>query len=100
MSKSNVLEKGNKNEQPAVEANDDDNDDDEDEQNDDEENGNNCLHNASMTESYSEILNSPIKSSATDRAGSVKGTPIKIPSRRPTTLLNQSAANQCIICIL
>lgn len=58
-------------------------------------NDDNRLENvASMSESYSEILDSPIKSPSTEFAGAIKGSPIRIPSRRPMSL--QQIASKCV----
>lgn len=56
---------------------------------------NNRLENiASMSESYSEILDSPIKSPTTDIAEAIRGSPMRIPSRRPMSL--QQIASKCV----
>lgn len=76
-----------------------------DEGDDDEEDGVECnaasgtndnsrLENvASMSESYSEILDSPVKSPTTEIAEAIKGSPMRIPSRRPMSL--QQIASKC-----
>lgn len=48
---------------------------------------------ASMSESYSEILDSPVKSPTTEIAEAIKGSPMRIPSRRPMSL--QQIASKC-----
>lgn len=64
-------------------AADSDNDDDEEPA---EKNGR-SLQKSAMTESYSEILNSPILSPFEDLpAEHSRGSPMRIPSRRPTSL--------------
>lgn len=68
-----------------VDKMDDNEDDDLDDEDEDESpcgNVDRRLQKASLTESYSEILNSPTGSDVLDG----KGSPIKIPQRRPTTL--------------
>lgn len=80
-----------------------DNDDDIDDDEDDAEcsaaretnDRNNRLENvASMSESYSEIVDSPIKSPTTEIAEAIKGSPMRIPSRRPMSL--QQIASKCM----
>lgn len=53
---------------------------------------NDFLANASMTESYSEILNSP--TADTNELPVESNTPILIPKRRPSSL-NRHQTNQC-----
>lgn len=90
-----ILKQGNISTAIAYGDEDDDDDDDEDLKEAKENGANNRLKNASMSESYSEILDSPIKSPTTEIGEAIRGSPMRIPSRRPNSLLQQTAS-KCI----
>lgn len=88
----NLLENDSKEAEDNAMENDDDDDEEEEEQNSVKASGTGRLAKTSMTESYSEILNSPLF----DNNEAITEQQIDIPKRRPTSLSRkQSSQGLC-----